>query len=91
MIRIERDAGGRARVTGALVGDSVGLLRDELAMADVVLDLSGVEKADEAAVRLLAGLSPQRCPLGSCPRWLALWVERVARGRPRNRRARRWP
>ena len=80
MIRIEREATGRARVTGALVGDSVRLLQDELASADV-LDLSGVEKADERAVRLLAGLSPRRCPLASCPRWLALWMERVRRRR----------
>ncbi len=79
MIRIEREEAGRARVTGALVGESVVLLRDELSRADAVLDLSGIEKADEAAVRLLAGLAPERCPLASCPRWLALWVERVRR------------
>ncbi len=79
MIRIEREAAGRARVTGSLVGESVRLLRDELSRADAVLDLSGVEKADEGAVRLLAGLSAESCPLASCPRWLALWVERVRR------------
>ncbi len=87
MIRIEREEAGRARVTGALVGESVGLLRDELSRADAVLDLSGIEKADEAAVRLLAGLSPDRCPLVSCPRWLALWVERM-RQRSRTRTSR---
>jgi hypothetical protein len=87
VIRIEREAPGRARVTGALVGESVGLLRDELARADAVLDLSGVEKADEVAVRLLAGLPPERCPVVSCPRWLALWVERT-RQRSRTRTSR---
>jgi hypothetical protein len=31
-------------------------------------------------VRLLAGLSPERCTLVSCPAWLARWVERVRQG-----------
>ena len=79
MIRIEWEATGRARVTGALVGEFVRLLRDEISGEAVVLDLSGVDRADESAVRLLAGLSPERCPLVSCPRWLALWVERMRR------------
>ncbi len=77
MIRIEREGPGRARVTGTLVGDSVRLLREELTGDDAVLDLSGVEKADESAARFLAGLSPDRWALLSCPRWLALWVERM--------------
>ena len=42
-----------------------------------LLDLSQVDDVDEAAVRSLAGLLPRRCALVACPRWLALWLERV--------------
>jgi len=79
MIRIEWGATGQARVTGALIGESVGLLRDVTSGDAVVLDLSGVERADEGAVRLLAGLPPERWALVSCPRWLVLWVEQMRR------------
>ncbi len=77
MIRIERETTGRARVAGSLVGESVRLLRDLTSREAVTLDLSGVGMADESAVRFLAGLSPDRWALVSCPRWLALWVERM--------------
>jgi hypothetical protein len=79
VIRVEWDSAGRARVAGALVGESVRVLEGEISRDGVVLDLSGVERADEGAVRLLARLRPDRCTLVSCPRWLALWVDRVRR------------
>ncbi len=80
MIRVELGAPGRARVIGSLTGESVRFLLDAVATGVVVLDLSEVEKVDEGAVRVLAGLSPERCALVSCPRWLGLWIERVRRG-----------
>ena len=76
MIRIELGAPGRARVIGSLVGESIQLLLDVVSGGAAVLDLSEVERADERAVRVLAGLSRARCSLVACPRWLALWVER---------------
>jgi anti-anti-sigma regulatory factor len=42
-----------------------------------VLDLSEVQQIDDAAVRVLVGLSPGRCRLMNCPRWLELWLLRV--------------
>ena len=80
MIRIDQAAPGRARVIGSLAGESLQLLRDAVSGGVVVLDLSEVEKVDEDALRLLAALSPERCTLVSCPRWLAMWIERTRRG-----------
>ncbi len=39
-------------MAGSLVGESVRLLRDELLRTGAVLDLSGVEKADESRLSL---------------------------------------
>jgi hypothetical protein len=46
-------------------------------MAASVLDLSEVDQIDDAAVRVLAALSPGRCTILDCPRWLELWLRRV--------------
>ncbi len=77
MIRLELSAPGRARVIGALSRESVSVLLDATAAGVGVFDLSEVDKADESAVRVLAGLSPEICALVSCPRWLDLWIERL--------------
>ena len=77
MIRIDGGASGRIRVIGSLEGPCVGMLAEELERGATELDLSEVDKAEESAVRFLAGLSPERCALVSCPAWLARWVERV--------------
>ena len=72
---------GRARVIGSLTGDAVRVLLDAVDGGVVVLDLSEVNRADDSAVRVLAGLSPGRCTLLSCPRWLELWLAQVGGGR----------
>ena len=77
MIRIDISAPGRYRVIGSLRGGSVSLLREALVGGPIVCDLAQVDQADDDAVRLLAGLPAERCTLVACPKWLALWIERV--------------
>ncbi len=71
------DTPGKARISGALTGDGIRIVLDALASGVIVLDLSEVDRIDDRAVRALAGLSPERCTLEDCPRWLALWLHRV--------------
>jgi hypothetical protein len=71
------DAPETARISGAMTGDGIRIVLDALASGVVVLDLSEVDRVDDRAVRALAGLSPERCTLENCPRWLALWLQRV--------------
>ena len=66
-----------ARVIGSLSGDGIRILIDAVDGGVSVLDLSEVDQIDDAAVRVLAGLSPERCTLLNCPRWLELWLARV--------------
>jgi hypothetical protein len=80
MITQEPGAPERARVTGSLTGEAVQVLLDAVDSGVAVLDLSEVDQVDDSAVHLLAGLSPARCALVACPRWLELWLARV-RGR----------
>ena len=80
MISPEPGMAGRARVIGSLTGDAVRFLLDAVDGGVVVLDLSEVNRADDSAVRVLAGLS-RRCTLLSCPRWLELWLAQVGGGR----------
>jgi len=77
VIRIDGGPSGRIRVIGSLEGPCVDVLAEELEHGATELDLSGVDKAEESAVRLLAALSPERCTLVSCPAWLARWIERA--------------
>jgi hypothetical protein len=77
VIRIDGGAPGRIRVIGSLEGPCLDVLAEEIERSATELDLSEVDKAEESAVRLLAGLSPERCTLVSCPAWLARWIERV--------------
>jgi hypothetical protein len=77
VIRLEEGAARQVRVIGSLQGPALQLLSDVVSRGPLVLDLSEVDHADESAVRLLAELPPDRCTLVSCPRWLALWLERV--------------
>jgi hypothetical protein len=80
MIRMEPEAPGRtARVIGSLTGDAVEVLLQAVDGGVTVLDLSEVDKADEAAVQVLAGLAPGRCSLLACPRWLQMWLDSVHR------------
>jgi hypothetical protein len=68
---------GRARVIGWLTGDSVKVLLAAVDGGVTVLDLAAVDRIDDSAVHVLARLSPERCTLQACPRWLELWLERV--------------
>jgi len=76
VIRLETEQNGRVRVIGSLLGAAPKLLLDAIAHGAVVFDLSGVDRADDTAVRLLAELSPDHVELDACPTWLALWLER---------------
>jgi ABC-type transporter Mla MlaB component len=80
MITQEPGAPERARVIGSLTGDAVQMLVDAVDRGVAILDLSGVEQIDDSAVHVLARLSPKRCTVVACPRWLELWLARV-RGR----------
>lgn len=77
MIRIDRTDSGRYRVIGSLRACDMSLLTEILSLGPIVCNLAEVERADYIAVRFLASLSPQRCILIGCPRWLALWIEQV--------------
>jgi hypothetical protein len=76
MISAVPGAPGRGRVIGSLTGDSVQLLLDAVREGVAELDLSEVSQVDHHAVRVMAMLSPQRCALLNCPRWLELWLVR---------------
>jgi ABC-type transporter Mla MlaB component len=65
---------------GSLTGAARQLLLDAVDSGVTALDLSGVDQADDSAVHLLARLSPERCTLVACPRWLELWLASM-RGR----------
>jgi hypothetical protein len=80
VIRIDGGAAGRIRVIGSLEGPCVDVLAEEIERGATEIDLSEVDRAEESAVRLLAGLSPERCALVSCPAWLDRWVERMRQG-----------
>jgi hypothetical protein len=80
MIVHEPHAPGQARVIGSLAGDGIRILLDAVDGGVSVLDLSEVDQIDDAAVRVLAGLSPGRCTILDCPRWLELWLGRVRGG-----------
>ena len=82
MIRIEESQSRHVRVIGSLQGTALELLSEAVSRGPAVLDLSQVEQADEACVRLLAGLGPERCTMTGCPTWLALWLARLRRERP---------
>ncbi len=77
MIRLEEGPARQVRVIGSLQGPALQLLSDVVSRGPLILDLSEVDHADESGVRWLAELPPERCSLVSCPKWLALWLERV--------------
>jgi hypothetical protein len=80
MIVDDQAASRRARVIGSLTGDAVQMLLDAVDRGVAVVDLSEVDQVDDAAVRVLAWLWPERCTVVDCPRWLELWVGRVKDG-----------
>ena len=80
MIIEDPGAPSGARVIGSLTGDAVDILLDAVDRGVTVLDLSEVDEVDDAAVRVLTELCPQRCTILECPRWLQLWLERVPGG-----------
>jgi len=77
MISPVRGATARARLIGSLTGNSVQLLLDAVRGGVAELDLSEVNQVDHHALRVMAMLSPQRCTLLNCPRWLELWLARI--------------
>jgi hypothetical protein len=77
VIRIEEGTARRVRVIGSLHGPALRLLSQAVSKGPLILDLSGVDQADEKALRLLADLPPERCTLVGCPTWLSLWLDRV--------------
>jgi hypothetical protein len=77
MIVQQPGAPERVRISGSLTGDAIRSVLDAVASGVTVLDLSEVDRVDDGAVRALVGLSPERCALENCPRWLALWLERA--------------
>jgi hypothetical protein len=86
MIRMDPEAPGRAaRVIGSLTGDAVQVLLEAVEGGVTVLDLSEVDQVDDAAVQVLARLSPGRCSLVACPRWLEMWLEFAHRDPNRSR------
>lgn len=70
---------GRLRVTGPLDTSALKLMSRAAEGGPVAVDVSGVTEADQAAIILLARLSPEPCALLGCPSWLALAVERRRR------------
>ena len=76
----EPGAPAKARISGALTGNAIRIVLDAVASGVTVFDLSEVDRVDDRAVRALAGMPPERCTLERCPRWLALWLERVRGG-----------
>lgn len=74
-----REMPWHASVIGSLTSETIEVLLDSIAGGTRVLDLSQVDQADDAAVRALAALPPERCVLASCPRWLELWLARTSR------------
>ena len=79
MIRLEGGAHGRVRVVGSLDGRGMRQLFEAISRGAVVLDLSGVEQANESAVMFLARLPEERCDVAECPGWLSAWMERLRR------------
>jgi hypothetical protein len=77
MIQPDPSVPGLARVIGSLTGDAVQVLVQAVDAGVRVLDLSEVDQADTAAIRVLADLERDPCTLVACPRWLELWIERV--------------
>jgi len=84
MIRSEGSTEGSLRVVGPLKEAVLKDILDTVGAGSVALDLSGVKRADPAAVHLLALEPPDRFRLVRCPSWLALWMEQE------RRRARSW-
>ena len=75
MIRLEGGPRGRVRVVGCLDGRGMRHLFEAISRGAVVLDLSGVDQANESAVMFLARLPKERCELAECPGWLSVWLE----------------
>jgi ABC-type transporter Mla MlaB component len=80
MIVEDQAAPRRARVIGSLTGDAIQMLLDAVDRGVAVVDLAEVDQVDDAAVRVLAWLWPERCTIVDCPRWLDLWLRRIRGG-----------
>jgi hypothetical protein len=78
---VEDQAAPRVRVIGSLTGDATQVLLEAVERGVAVVDLSGVDEVDDAAVRVLAWLWPERCTIVDCPRWLELWLRSIKRDR----------
>jgi hypothetical protein len=76
----------RLRLTGAVDMSALHLLTRAAQGGPFVLDVSGVTQADQAAITLLARISPAKCEIVGCPSWLALAIE----GRRRDLRVEGW-
>lgn len=88
MIWLEGGAASRLRVTGALDGRTARRIFDAISRGAVVLDLSGVETANESAVAFIAGLPRERCRVAASPSWLSRAFERFRPRRDEGRKCR---
>lgn len=77
MGRVDGETLQQIRLIGSLEQGIVSPLGEALSRGAIILDLAEVDRADDSAVRFLAGLPADRCALVACPRWLAQWIERA--------------
>lgn len=63
-----------AKVVGPLTGNWVRPVLDALVSGVAVLDLSGVDRSDRSALRVLAALERYGCRYINVPVWLASWL-----------------
>jgi hypothetical protein len=76
VIRIETSPDGRVRIIGMLESSALTIALQAAGDGVARLDLSEVFAADGGAVRLLAGLPPDRVTVVACPPWLDVWIAR---------------
>ncbi len=76
MTRIETTHDGLVRIIGMLEAGALASALQAAGDRPAKLDLLEVFAAEGGAVRLLAGLPPDRVAVVACPSWLAAWIRR---------------